>query len=143
MNNSLIKEIICIYKKKVIICGTNSEADLIKNIVKDINSKLILLRIGKSLLEYIEIIRNAEVLIGNNSSSVHIASFVKTKSICIYGGQLYGRFLPYPEWINNRPLVIFNNQCKENDWECANFHNCLNQIGVQEVISKLDYLLNL
>jgi hypothetical protein len=28
---------------------------------------------------------------------VHVAAFVGVRSICIYWGGIYGRFLPYPE----------------------------------------------
>ena len=83
-------------------------------------------------------IRNAEFLIGNDSSSIHIANFVDTKSICLYGGNLPGRFLPYPKGINNRPLIASNLKCKNQNWYCSASHNCLNQILVEDVMNLVD-----
>ena len=45
--------------------------------------------------ELIEAIRDAEFLITNETSAVHIAESVTTKSFCILGGGHFGRFLPY------------------------------------------------
>lgn len=52
--------------------------------------------IGKtSILEMIEIIRNAEFVITGDTSAVHFAMATRTKTICIVGGWEYGRFIPY------------------------------------------------
>lgn len=134
----LIKLILEKYKFNIIICGTRSEELLINQIINNINSKLISKSLDQTLIEYIEMIRNAEFLIGNDSSSIHIANFVNTKSICLYGGNLPGRFLPYPKGLNNRPLIASNLKCKNQNWDCSAFHNCLHQINVEDVINLVE-----
>ena len=134
----LIKLILEKYDFNIIICGTRSEELIINQIINNINSKLISKSLDQTLIEYIEMIRNAEFLIGNDSSSIHIANFVDTKSICLYGGNLPGRFLPYPKGINNRPLIASNLKCKNQNWYCSASHNCLDQINVEDVINLVE-----
>lgn len=49
-----------------------------------------------SLMELCKLIGDAELLITNDSSSVHIAACLNTPTICIGSGRHYGRFTPYP-----------------------------------------------
>ena len=130
----LIEQILENYKLNIIICGTKSEEALVKEIKKNINSNALTIRTNQTLLEFIEIIRNAKLVIGNDSCAIHIASFVDTKSICLYGGMLPGRFLPYPKELKNTPLIASNEKCKNNNWKCAKFHNCLLEINVEDVM---------
>ena len=99
-------------------------------------------RVGRTLLEFIELVRNAKLLIGNDSSSIHIACMVNTPSICIYGGLLHGRFLPYPKGTKNAPILVSSVSCKKNNWSCSDKHNCLNQINVDDVFNTLNRLID-
>ena len=134
----LVKLILDRYKLKIIICGSKTELPLMKEIVKNIDSDLIHLLSSQTLLEFIEIVRNAELLIGNDSSPIHIANFVNTKSICLYGGNVYGRFLPYPRNIKNAPIIASNKDCRLRKWECGKHHNCLLKTSVEDVMNLID-----
>lgn len=48
-----------------------------------------------SLTELAEVIRNAKLIISNDTSGIHFAAAVNTPSVCIMGDFDYGRFLPY------------------------------------------------
>jgi len=51
---------------------------------------------GKTTIaQLVELIRNASLLIGNDSAAIHMAAATQTPSVCILGGGHYGRFLPY------------------------------------------------
>ena len=139
---SIFKEIMNNFEIKIIICGTSSEGKYIRKLVDKINSKLIEVRVGKTLLEFIEVVQGAKLLIGNDSSSIHIASMVNTQSICLYGGLLYGRFLPYPKGTENAPILVFNKNCKKKNWICSDKHNCLDQISVDDVLIKVNNVIN-
>ena len=138
----LIEKILEKYNFNIVLCGTRSEELFIKQIKNNINSRFVGLSLDQTLLEYIELVRNAELLIGNDSSSIHIANFVNTKSICLYGGILPGRFLPYPKGIKNAPLVASKSDCKIKNWSCLKSHNCLNQILVEDVMNLVDKIFN-
>jgi ADP-heptose:LPS heptosyltransferase len=76
--------------------------------------------IGKtSLVQLIDLIGNAALVIANETSAIHIAAAVKTKSVCILGGGHFGRFAPYPEHMENKPLCVFEKmECYHCNWNC-------------------------
>ncbi|MEN9493665.1 MAG: hypothetical protein RJA63_4114 [Pseudomonadota bacterium] len=46
-----------------------------------------------------EVIRNARLVIGNDSAGMHIAVATRSDSICVMWGGSFGRFIPYPQEI--------------------------------------------
>ena len=75
-----------------------------------------------SLQELIAIIARAHILVGNETSAVHIAAAVSTPSVCIVGGGHYGRFIPYClETETKKPLpvdVVHKMDCFGCNWRC-------------------------
>lgn len=143
---------------KCCLIGSNGDledGDEIRSKVTD-KDKLINL-IGKtSLPESIEIIRGAKFILTNDTFFVHAAVAVNTKSICIFGGWHYGRFLPYDmqnmKEIKYLPLVA----CKEMYCYYCDFKNrkckklkkkdnkklpCIDNIDVEDVIKLVDKCL--
>lgn len=52
---------------------------------------------GKTTLpDLAEVIRNARLVIGNDSAGIHIAVATRSHSICVMWGGSFGRFIPYP-----------------------------------------------
>jgi ADP-heptose:LPS heptosyltransferase len=76
--------------------------------------------IGKTtLLQLIELVANAALVIANETSAVHIAAAAQTKAICILGGGHFGRFAPYPENYISKPLCIYEKmECYNCNWRC-------------------------
>lgn len=66
-----------------------------------------------NLSELFYIIRNCDILIGNDSGPAHISLALKKMTFVVYGGGHYGRFFPYPS----------NNHFKGYIAGC-NFYNC-------------------
>ena len=75
-----------------------------------------------SLQELIAIIARAHILVGNETSAMHIAAAVSTPSVCIVGGGHYGRFIPYRlEMETKKPLpvaVVHKMDCFGCNWRC-------------------------
>jgi ADP-heptose:LPS heptosyltransferase len=92
------KHIINNTKHKIIICGSGNDFPLGEIIIAKCHNDQITNLCGKtSLTELINYIHNAELLITNDSSAIHIAACTHTVSICIGNGRHYGRFTPYPK----------------------------------------------
>lgn len=70
-----------------------------------------------SMNSWIELIRNAELVISNDSASIHIAAAVQTPSVCIAPQHDGYRFLPY------QPDVILADDCLPCVVRCARV-NC-------------------
>lgn len=139
-----------------VVCGAPNEKYLAEEFKKSY-SKAFMDYTGKtSLIESIEVIRNAKLLVGNDTSGIHFAAATDTKAICVFGGWHYGRFLPYQiENDENRPLpkVCINErdcfnckiinksaECKEHMKKTGLF-TCVDDVSVENVINKVkDYL---
>lgn len=76
--------------------------------------------IGKTpLTVLIELIGNAALIIGNETSALHIAAAVKTASICVLGGGHFGRFAPYPFSSEVSPVCLYEKmECYNCNWNC-------------------------
>lgn len=104
----------------VIICGSPSEINLCKEIEGQ-ESNIINLAGKTNLAQLVFILKNAQLVIGNESSPIHLANAVGTESICILGGGHFGRFLPYPPSIEGiKPIPIFEKMdCYQCNWKCT------------------------
>ena len=103
-----------------------------------------------TIQETVEIIRNSEFVIGNDSSAVHIAAATRTPSICIAPGAHYNRFVPYPEEVADHfyhpRVVVHQMPCFGCNYHCKfpveKQLKCIQNISVPMVAGKLTELLN-
>ncbi|MCS4034092.1 ADP-heptose:LPS heptosyltransferase [Salinibacter ruber] len=77
-----------------------------------------------SIPELAAVIASVRMLLGNETSAVHIATAVRTPSVCILGGGHYGRFVPYDveRAFPDRPMprvVVHKMPCFGCDWNCC------------------------
>ena len=120
----VITKLIKQFNIQVVFCGGQADQqvchelhDLIStNNSSDLSGKT-------SLPELVEVIRDAKLLITNDSAPVHIAAAVGTPSVCILGGGHFGRFLPYPVDLTpnaQHPLVCsVQMPCFGCKWRCT------------------------
>lgn len=82
----------------ILLCGGNGDIDDGIECERCFGSECKNL-VGKtSLLEFVNILKTARVLVSNETSAVHFAVAVETKYIfVISNGNHFGRFTPYPE----------------------------------------------
>jgi ADP-heptose:LPS heptosyltransferase len=100
---------------KIIICGGSNETIMgqkLLSMTTGINPSSIEDWTGRtSLVEFASIVKRARLLIGNDSSAVHIAVASGTPAVCIVGGGHFGRFIPYRVEVNEPvklPLPVFH-----------------------------------
>jgi ADP-heptose:LPS heptosyltransferase len=107
---------------KGIVCGGGGEAGLAERLLELSAAPLENLAGKTTLVELAALVAGAQVLIGNETSAVHLAAAVSTPSLCILGGGHYGRFVPYaPEEETDRPApmaVFFRMPCFGCNWNC-------------------------
>ncbi len=140
------------------LCGGQNEEYLFYQFVEAMQHRELKNRVhnlfGKTTLsELAEIIRNAELLIGNDTSGIHFAAAVNTKGICIFGEFAYGRFLPYRcerDCKEHKPIVVCSAKkdcagcaygkitaaCKENLLKTGRYQ-CVDEVLVDQVIREL------
>jgi len=126
-----------------VICGGAGEEHL-GEIIGDGTIFPLNTLIGRtSLPELVAIISGARLLVGNETSAIHIAAAVQTPSLCLLGGGHFGRFIPYTldepfDFVG--PLAVFHEMgCYHCNWLCSQKFAkgapfpCLAQITVEQV----------
>jgi len=107
---------------KLVLCGTEAERHICQKVEQLSGVKALNLAGQTTLCDMVEVLRNAQLLIANDSASVHIASATKTPSVCILGGGHFGRFLPYPTAVNlpkeRIKTVLEQLNCFGCNWNC-------------------------
>ncbi len=144
--NSFVKLINLIsnqYDIDIFLCGSKADKKIVDVIEKKSKIKNLQNFSGiTNLLELIELIRLSKLVIANDSASIHIANAVRTYSICISGGNNFGRFVPYPEDFVYTPKTIFNKDCLKNKWECNKYHKCIEQVKEDDVFKEVKKVLD-
>ena len=83
----------------VLLCGDTNEMhnnNLIYEMVED-KTRIIDVTGKTNFAEWVELLRNAQFVFGNDSGYIHLAVALKTKAFVISGFWNYGRFFPYQE----------------------------------------------
>ncbi len=140
----------------IYVCGSAKEFNLgeqIQSILKQ-NSQIVNYCGRTDLLEVAEVIRNAKLVVSNDTSGIHYAAATGTPAVCILGEYNYGRFLPYQADHNTDRVKTCSVGMKCRN--CANRHMtirclcnilrtgryaCVENISVEKVISEIDMIL--
>ena len=134
-----------------VVCGSAAESSLCQEVAKGIDAPAINFAGETSLPEFVELVRGAELLVGNETSAIHIAAAVGTPSACILGGGHYGRFLPYAveaASLRTPELALHSMNCFGCDWHCTQPHDlgdsmpCIKGVSVQDVLRAIKRALN-
>lgn len=138
------------YGWKPVLCGARNEAALCQTIANAATVNCINLAGQTNLSELAEVIRGAQLLIGNETSAVHIAAAVGTPAVCILGGGHYGRFMPYPDTVPGiKPVAVaVPMPCYRCNWLCNQPHDpsdpvpCVSKISVASVLAAAQQALD-
>lgn len=145
-------------KLDICLCGGENEAYLYRQFVdamkKPEYGKNVHDLFGRTTLsELAEVIRNANLLIGNDTSGIHFAAAVNTKGICIFGEFAYGRFLPYRcgrDCEDHAPIVVcsagkpcagcaygsITPECRQHLLRTGRYQ-CMDEVSVEQVIREI------
>jgi ADP-heptose:LPS heptosyltransferase len=141
-----------------VVCGAPNEKHLAEKLKEDYDGAFADYTGKTTLLESIEVIRGARLLVGNDTSGIHFAAATGTPSVCAFGGWHYGRFLPYqvegqdesrdslprvavsPMDCYNCGIVHKTPQCKRHIRRTGLFP-CVDAVTVEMVISRVDECL--
>lgn len=93
---ALIQQLASQFAIDFVLCGGKDDQALCEKLSQKVSASNVINLAGQtSLLELVEIIRGAVLVISNESSPVHLAAATATPSVCILGGGHFGRFMPY------------------------------------------------
>lgn len=136
---------------QMVVCGALDDKELGEALLQSVADVDGVNLCGKSSLpEFVEVVRGASLLVGNETSAVHIAAAVETPSVCLLGGGHYGRFMPYSPSISGmKPVPVYDfMKCFGCDWHCVHPDQlrgqatpCVEAIRVEAVIEAVHKIL--
>ena len=107
---SIVNHILESSELNICLCGVATDKEDNAYVIKHSKypSRVINLTGKTSFKQWIELIRDAKFVFGNDSGYIHLAHFLGVPSFAIAGYWNYGRFLPYPEEENNKRGKVFD-----------------------------------
>ena len=145
------------YHLKCCICGGKTERELADYFLQQCENVIeVVDMVGKTdVLQLIEMIRGAVVLLTNDTSAVHIAVGTKTPSVCVFGlWDMKNSPLPYPDEYEANPVPVtcyVSTPCARCNWqytkECLEaIHQkgrrlCIDLVPVATVVSAVEKVL--
>ncbi|HEU4470470.1 MAG TPA: glycosyltransferase family 9 protein [Flavisolibacter sp.] len=112
-----------------VLCGSEGEKEFCSSIGQQSGVYVINLAGATNLCEFTEVIRRSRLLVGNETSAIHIAAAVQTPVVCITGGGHFGRFVPYPEMGTPGMLIAsYHMPCYHCNWSCTQGYNGVNAV---------------
>lgn len=138
------------YGWQAVLCGSPAEGTLCQSIADETQVACLNLSGQTTLAELAELIRSARLLIGNETSAVHLAAAVGTPAVCILGGGHFGRFMPYPDpVVGLKPLVAAHQMpCFNCNWRCSQPHDpagpvpCIAAVTIEVVLERAQQALD-
>ncbi len=149
---ALIRRLQTLTNLQCVLCGGSSEIQLSEHIASMCGSEVNLIDLtGKVSLDLmLKLIRDAEFLVGNETSCIHASAVVRTPCVCILGGGHFGRFVPYPadcdESLMIKPVASKNEVCFGCNWQCSRNEQdqvpmpCISEIDVNSVFNACETL---
>ncbi|MDX2190913.1 MAG: glycosyltransferase family 9 protein [Bacteroidota bacterium] len=142
--SNVINYISDIYEYKILLIGAPNEIEISKEILSICKSESIIDLVGKTtLVDLVYLIKNANLLIANESSGVHVAVATETPAVCISYSSFYGRFTPYPPSIPHKIKYVFHPKIESKDDSFTNYnHLSINDINPTTINHLLSEMLN-
>ena len=147
----ICKHLITRYGIDIFITGGKKEMNISKQILNIVKDSHINNLTGKiSLYNFIEILRNAELLISNETCAVHIGVALNIITICISNGNSFSRFHPYPKSISDKAFYVYPKEIMDNidnfNLLALKYRNGssldIDSINVEEVIKMIDKVIS-
>jgi ADP-heptose:LPS heptosyltransferase len=125
-----------------VLCGGKNDAQTCASVARLIEGKFVSLAGRTSLVELCGVIKDARIVITNETSVAHIGPAVGTPTVCVLGGGHFGKFAPYSTEVGGRhPVAVFERMpCYGCNWRCTLPHregeavSCISRVDVISVV---------
>lgn len=133
-----------LYNYSTVLCGGVGDKNVCDKVALLSEISVINLAGKTSLVELVEVIRHAKLLVGNETSAVHIAAAVNTPTVCLLGGGHFGRFMPYDieSTHSSLPIAVYSSMdCFGCNWHCiypaipGQPDPCIARVDVEQVVT--------
>ena len=120
---------------QIVFCGDKNDAlegdEVCKNLTEEENKRILNLCGKTSLMELLLVIRDSKILIGGESSAIHMAVALEADNgdneiFVIFPNRSFTRFAPYPEYATKKYHLVNHDKIERNDdgsIKCKVFEN--------------------
>jgi len=141
----LINLLLTLFKDvKIVLIGASSEQSYVKDLCERFDNENIINLSGKTNIEeLILILKDAKLVITNDTGPMHLSFSLKTKTVA-----LFGPCSPAQYGFSHNAMIIYNRiYCSPCVHEflkppCNGDNQCMKQITVEEVINAVIFLMN-
>jgi ADP-heptose:LPS heptosyltransferase len=134
-----------------VVCGDKKETTLAKDIISQVRSpdKVVDISGQTDLPTMAHLLARAKFYFGSDTSILHLATAIKTPTLCIMGGGHFGRFFPYGDLTCNKIVFDENMTCMNDDWACTknikagDSAPCIGSIKVEKVKMAINDMIHL
>lgn len=148
----LTKRIYETTKLPLLICGTKADKDSMDKYTSLLHEIPYFNVLGKtSLLEFIQVVKRAKLVITNDTSTYHIAAMNQTPVAIITGGYTYDRYVSYKfdnmDQFRKPCIIVHNMNCFNCDNKCKYLKSqdkiwpCLEKVSTEYAWTKLKDLI--
>lgn len=142
----LMKQLRVEFSMPILLCGSQADYDLCLELSQLANVNSVTNLAGQTtILDLIEIIRQADLVVSNDSSPTHIAAATGAPVVSVVGGGHFGRFWPYETETKTsderRSTASYQMECFGCNWKCKfelstnGAVPCISNVSVQGVLS--------
>ena len=138
---NLVKILNSKYGFQILFTGTEEDEAAINEVIVLSKIEALIFTHNFSLLDFAELVKRAQLFIGNESGPLHIAALMETPLVGIYGPGVPDVFYPIGEKSKVVHHILECNPC--NQIQCIRPENpCINLVTVMEVEEKISEILN-
>jgi len=139
---------------QIVLAGSEKDKKYAKAILagveKKYRSRLLDLTGKTSLIELASVIGSCDFLVTNDSASIHMAAVTNKDAICMFMGESYGHFVPYPREIYAKGRFIcppeierlVKNKTTDPGFLLLDYNPDINAINSKSVIAMIEELLS-
>lgn len=110
---AVAKHVACRYGWLPVIGGSPSDQPYVDEFLRHYDGEYINLTGKTSLLDFAGLASKAKMMVSIDTGSVHVAAFAGARVFVLHNGSHYGRYIPYPAYINPQVYGIFPDETDE------------------------------
>lgn len=152
---NVAKHLIKHYNYTIVITGARKDTKYARSIIsglgKQYKNQLIDCTGKTSLMDLASLIQHSDLLVTNDSVSIHMAASMNKEAVCVFMGENYGRFMPYPKEVYSNGIFICppsvktmvkDKEGETNTYLSLDYNPKIDEISPQAVIDAVEVIIN-
>ena len=139
----LVTWLVSNYSSEIIICGSKSESHLAEEIIRNCSGNIKNMCGKTSLMEFVYLMNTVKLVVTNDTSAFHFAAALRKDVVCIFKGDYFGRFVPYPKEIEGKMITLLPDGIEKNvlsNFSLSPFD--ISEVSVTSVITAVQNKMN-